>query len=118
MRISDWSSDVCSSDLARGRPVTAQRLRTRVGFALRGSSACFRRAMSRSDSSLVSSSATAFSFAYLFAYFLTSRLRRSFLLLELRFALTYVLPYPGLTRSEERRVGKECVSTCRFRWFP
>src|SRR3546814_14383815 len=24
-----------------------------------------------------------------------------------------VLPVP---RSEERRVGKECVSTCRFRW--
>src|SRR3546814_15919617 len=23
-----------------------------------------------------------------------------------------------LPRSEERRVGKECVSTCRFRWFP
>src|SRR3546814_17226664 len=22
----------------------------------------------------------------------------------------------GLVRSEERRVGKECVSTCRFRW--
>src|SRR3546814_11345092 len=22
------------------------------------------------------------------------------------------------TRSEERRVGKECVSTCRFRWSP
>src|SRR3546814_20911865 len=21
-------------------------------------------------------------------------------------------------RSEERRVGKECVSTCRFRWLP
>src|SRR3546814_16027319 len=21
-------------------------------------------------------------------------------------------------RSEERRVGKECVSTCRFRWSP
>src|SRR3546814_20827511 len=21
-------------------------------------------------------------------------------------------------RSEARRVGKECVSTCRFRWFP
>src|SRR3546814_19250961 len=32
-----------------------------------------------------------------------------------------VLPYIliGLTfRSEERRVGKECVSTCRFRWSP
>src|SRR3546814_20869857 len=23
-----------------------------------------------------------------------------------------------LTRSEERRVGKECVSTCRSRWTP
>src|SRR3546814_11583799 len=23
---------------------------------------------------------------------------------------------PGLRRSEERRVGKECVSTCRSRW--
>src|SRR3546814_9585210 len=23
-----------------------------------------------------------------------------------------------LTRSEERRVGKECVSTCRSRWSP
>src|SRR3546814_20589080 len=24
----------------------------------------------------------------------------------------------GFTRSEERRVGKECVSTCRSRWSP
>src|SRR3546814_18684401 len=24
----------------------------------------------------------------------------------------------GLPRSEERRVGKECVSTCRSRWSP
>src|SRR3546814_18352591 len=23
-----------------------------------------------------------------------------------------------LVRSEERRVGKECVCTCRFRWLP
>src|SRR3546814_20640819 len=23
-----------------------------------------------------------------------------------------------ITRSEERRVGKECVSTCRYRWSP
>src|SRR3546814_224084 len=27
--------------------------------------------------------------------------------------------YPGFwDRSEERRVGKECVSTCRSRWSP
>src|SRR3546814_14259844 len=25
---------------------------------------------------------------------------------------------PMATRSEERRVGKECVSTCRSRWSP
>src|SRR3546814_3697948 len=25
---------------------------------------------------------------------------------------------PGNERSEERRVGKECVSTCRSRWSP
>src|SRR3546814_19677208 len=24
----------------------------------------------------------------------------------------------GYQRSEERRVGKECVSTCRYRWSP
>src|SRR3546814_18926713 len=24
----------------------------------------------------------------------------------------------GLGRSEERRVGKECVGTCRSRWWP
>src|SRR3546814_20582283 len=25
---------------------------------------------------------------------------------------------PYVMRSEERRVGKECVSTCRYRWSP
>src|SRR3546814_17676474 len=25
---------------------------------------------------------------------------------------------PAVMRSEERRVGKECVSTCRSRWYP
>src|SRR3546814_19199621 len=27
-------------------------------------------------------------------------------------------PITAETRSEERRVGKECVSTCRSRWVP
>src|SRR3546814_12653748 len=26
--------------------------------------------------------------------------------------------FPNIVRSEERRVGKECVSTCRSRWSP
>src|SRR3546814_347708 len=29
-----------------------------------------------------------------------------------------VLQPHGWARSEERRVGKECVSTCRYRWSP
>src|SRR3546814_15188009 len=32
--------------------------------------------------------------------------------------LTLRLISIGLSRSEERRGGKECVSTCRFRWSP
>src|SRR3546814_19891563 len=32
---------------------------------------------------------------------------------------TFNKPFGGLTlRSEERRVGKACVSTCRSRWSP
>src|SRR3546814_13154080 len=34
-----------------------------------------------------------------------------------RFSLTPALA-TGIERSEERRVGKECVSTCRSRWSP
>src|SRR3546814_5290176 len=71
MRISDWSSDVCSSDLRVVRHVAGDE---RV-FSLRGdANADMARCMAG---------------------------RR----LE---------PH----RSEERRVGKECVSTCRSRWLP
>src|SRR3546814_9224904 len=31
---------------------------------------------------------------------------------------TVLLPSRETDRSEERRVGKECVSTCRSRWSP
>src|SRR3546814_7700948 len=33
-----------------------------------------------------------------------------------RKALTELAEHAGFPRSEERRVGKECVSTCRSRW--
>src|SRR3546814_12064622 len=33
-------------------------------------------------------------------------------------ALRWHDTYPGIRRSEERRVGKACVSTCRSRWSP
>src|SRR3546814_18823071 len=34
------------------------------------------------------------------------------------FAFEYVLTHLLFVRSEERRVGTECVSTCRYRWSP
>src|SRR3546814_9235742 len=76
MRISDWSSDVCSSDLAR---------RT-----LRASTS--REAPARWTDACAAS---------------LRALRLS------RFGTSCMRP-----RSEERRVGKECVSTCRSRWSP
>ena len=33
-------------------------------------------------------------------------------------AIKAAIESPGRIRSEERRVGKECVSTCRSRWSP
>src|SRR3546814_20182108 len=65
MRISDWSSDVCSSDLERQVAEALMELMTERGFPVAETSA---------------------------------------LVLD--------------PRSEERRVGKECVSTCRSRWSP
>src|SRR3546814_1410560 len=76
MRISDWSSDVCSSDLRRCRD---------------GSEAEHER-----ESELVESTHNP----------------RSFL------PATFAASRSHVDRSEERRVGKECVSTCRYRWSP
>src|SRR3546814_2328966 len=74
MRISDWSSDVCSSDL--------------VGNEAAGVEPSFRH---------------------------TPRDQHAQRLVG-RPALEGVID--TVIRSEERRVGKECVSTCRSRWSP
>src|SRR3546814_1399032 len=67
MRISDWSSDVCSSDL----------------------------------------------------YAMASAFQSGVGKLRLRSTPRAFIRVAGcLSRSEERRVGKECVSTCRSRWSP
>src|SRR3546814_21130178 len=49
----------------------------------------------------------------------------AFLCIPLRKSLIRQIHSNGLpqcsefaNRSEERRVGKECVSTCRYRWWP
>src|SRR3546814_14515148 len=101
MRISDWSSDVCSSDLdpvgllpqQRGLVGREHLRQVEVAFAI-----------------------------------------EDFELFGRQFHGAFSLPAPialagpGLQlfaeaaalqgRSEERRVGKECVSTCRSRWSP
>src|SRR3546814_986545 len=66
MRISDWSSDVCSSDLKRLITIRPQK-----------------------------------ALAAVICHWEPPNLRSG-----------------APTRSEERRVGKECVSTCRSRWSP
>src|SRR3546814_20150125 len=95
MRISDWSSDVCSSDLNKinyilvGMTVLALLLATvifivwmaRIGGPEKKEYDIF---FKQAVSGLARGSGVAFQ----------------------------VVP----VRSEERRVGKECVSTCRSRW--
>src|SRR3546814_14721618 len=104
MRISDWSSDVCSSDLEIAQAVEtlavhdAQRrpLESRHPLALRRPQAPtppeprWDQAGAPPDCAM-------------------HALDRWFVRL--------VDANPAL-RSEERRVGKECVSTCRPRWSP
>src|SRR3546814_6752576 len=85
MRISDWSSDVCSSDLSP----TAALLPFPLGLD-KGWKAPRRNRLPQ----------------------LKSVLRAMDCIGRI---LIRICPFP---RSEERRVGKECVSTCRSRWSP
>src|SRR3546814_20885194 len=97
MRISDWSSDVCSSDLT---------------FRVLGSSA---RTLPPHWADTVLLHAK-------------ERIRIAFVAGEpgdwmfhchiVEHQETGMMGYLRVSRSEERRVGEECVSTCRYRWSP
>src|SRR3546814_4454940 len=88
MRISDWSSDVCSSDLPAAVAVVAAADRACDGaFAFGHEDLGVRAALPQRD----------------IASGIVVPDRQAAALPE---------------RSEERRVGKECVSTCRSRWSP
>src|SRR3546814_14435225 len=95
MRISDWSSDVCSSDL----DPALQQLATIV------------RGADTSRLELTPQSPG--------LYALSLGLSKTFADDHEMLAHGLVM-YDALYawRSEERRVGKECVSTCRSRWSP
>src|SRR3546814_12119839 len=102
MRISDWSSDVCSSDLPHHRHQVA--LPAPAGH--RGEA----RTLPGADP----------------VHRQPQRLRSTMELILLQKVTNLgglgdkvnVKPCYGRNRSEERRVGKECVSTCRARWSP
>src|SRR3546814_19490364 len=95
MRISDWSSDVCSSDLfdanvASGLPwrFTAPKpVKLRLG-----------------EERLVA--------------YKGKNIGNGPYLGTAAFNVTPFKTGEYFSRSEERRVGKECVSTCRSRWSP
>src|SRR3546814_14841189 len=106
MRISDWSSDVCSSDLEGLDKVFARHDRhaeaTRRAVRAWGLEVLYRNPRHYSSSLtavMVPSGTSADHF-------------RKVTLEHFDMSLG-----SGL-RSEERRVGKECVSTCRARWWP
>src|SRR3546814_16724727 len=104
MRISDWSSDVCSSDLERRthlKMIEIQR-RTIAGLILDLLGA-ENRGFRLKEAGLQ----------------VMGPLSKDILFRDLAgpVTLTRRLWFYGV-RSEERRVGKVCVSTCRSRWSP
>src|SRR3546814_19369630 len=109
MRISDWSSDVCSSDLSvRGLGPTLS-FSTFNGREVSTAGPDRSVAFQQFPSELVN------------GVLVYKTQRADFLeggvggVIELRSMKP--LDY-GKRRSEERRVGKECVRTCRSRWSP
>src|SRR3546814_12570197 len=96
MRISDWSSDVCSSDL--GQRVDA----LGVVHFLAGQ----RRVEHTYDAQRF------FAAAQPMLVVLVQGVHHA------RSQLILLAVGDRLDRSEERRVGKECGSTCRSRWSP
>src|SRR3546814_14473930 len=114
MRISDWSSDVCSSDLNRlmeigdGLKLTQIRLGpARLTHCMRWLGLA-RRSMEVAVDYVGRRSS--------FGQKLAEREGVQWLLGDA--AMQIEIGRLLTMRSEERRVGKECVSTCRSRWSP
>src|SRR3546814_15990162 len=87
VRISDWSSDVCSSDLQN--PIMIRRA---------------------SAGDMLCTNCSSFTIPALTSL-LPVRMPRT-----ISASLSCAFIFLPARRPEERRVGKECVSTCRSRW--
>src|SRR3546814_3200067 len=105
MRISDWSSDVCSSDLFAGG---ASNWTYRLQYANRDL------ILRRPPSGTKAKSAHDMNREYS----VQKALKPVYPAVANMVALCHDESVIGCERSEERRVGKECVSTCRARWSP
>src|SRR3546814_12992795 len=101
MRISDWSSDVCSSDL--GHDTTSS---STAGGVAALAAAPDQFTMMKNDRSLIPALVEE-------CVRWTSPLPSFMRTAERDYTLR-----DQTIRSEERRVGKEGVSTCRSRWSP
>src|SRR3546814_18586889 len=95
MRISDWSSDVCSSDLLDPNINPDEPVLAEVEAIIAAHWKALRAKFSETPVPII------------------------------RAVILHALYNIGIgdskiarIRSEERRVGKECVSTCRSRWSP
>src|SRR3546814_13773976 len=95
MRISDWTSDVCSSDL--------DQLANSIRKTFPGASAIAGVATAGIPHGVLAADALRLPFSYVRSKPKTHGLGNQI---------------EGGLRSEERRVGKECVSTCRSRVSP
>src|SRR3546814_15396470 len=98
MRISDWSSDVCSSDLGRFEE-SWNYFDAGLVANLRKPNRRFRQPRWQGED---------ISDKRILVW------REQGVGDEIDFSRRYT----QIIRSEERRVGKECVSTCRSRWSP
>src|SRR3546814_12574081 len=111
MRISDWSSDVCSSDLVAVEIPPAFEAEAFVNVD-------FRRPSGGGDQPEGGpGTAPVGHFGGEFILAVADLDRAGVVAAEHDRAIIIGDAVPG-SRSEERRVGKECVSTCRSRWSP
>src|SRR3546814_18542225 len=99
MRISDWSSDVCSSDLI------VALIAVRLGFTWAYHDPLF---------AVIEATLATICVGTLVRAAPSFMEARPLVRLGDVSYSVYILHF----RSEERRVGKECVSTCRSRWSP
>src|SRR3546814_13740748 len=97
MRISDWSSDVCSSDLKE--PLL---------FTLRANDGVFDYRLSANNQTALCTKPNSAQ--------LSCELQKLNLTQGTQYEVHLERLFKDAARSEERRVGQECVSTCRSRW--